>query len=123
MRKPILNVWIRLMVVLTGVWMAAGTATFYFRELNEWHSGTNFNYQMCMRESGRTLSVALADRCASDMARSHQALNDARAEFFWGSAGMAAILAVIGWLLTGLTYLAARWILAGRRSEVAHEGK
>ena len=109
-----LNGWMRIGVVLSVVWMAAGTAYWWNDE-----SSRNIGLAKALDWSQNVCITNNVNARAKGQPE-HQSVSGAQLQAAYqrqASIGIVAFIAaiwlVLGWLGIGLTYAAVRWIMKG----------
>lgn len=114
MKRPRLGAWMRLGIVLTGLWLVVGSTALWVWQYNINADGDRRRLAIC-EEFNQTVPQKSQTDC---FARFESDLKSDSGEFPQQvmATGIAAVLA---WLLFGIGYGLVRWILAGRKKESA----
>ena len=105
-----LNLWQRLFIVLTMVWLIVGTDLIWWCKGESDYDRAAFFERIC--ESNANSSGI--QNCWTEYTREMTAIGNGRWDVlvgvFLGALGVAAVV----WLLGAIAYWVVRWILAGR---------
>ncbi len=109
-----LGMWPRLGIVLTLFWMMGGTTYFSVKSTNDRYATYEAFRDLCER-----LNTSLpADKKSDCYAEWNADLDRLHVGPIWrDSAGIAALLAGLVWLVIGVLYAAVRFVLAGRKQQ------
>ncbi|MGR6329032.1 hypothetical protein ACU5AX_08200 [Sphingomonas sp. XXL09] len=115
-----LNVWMRLAIVVTGLWLIGATLTIHMMTMNQRVEFAGRLYSMCYDGFSRlqdqyppadySKNKAKCSQDSSDYLDSEPSALSTLGMSFLGS----AVVAVIAWVLGGIAYVVVRWVLRGR---------
>lgn len=110
-----LNMWYRLGIVLTVLWLIAAPLTFAARENNNWDGMLTAWRELCLSNVKAGPGEKFAEghkRCWDEwQADLKTDRGPVLQNAFWASAALAAL----AWALVLIAVYTVRWVLAGRR--------
>jgi len=110
--KRRLGAWWRLGIVLTAFWMVGGTVYFAALQIDELTDTIESSYGFCLSQAPPRASAVAS--CSDEMTRGFYSID--RGTIWLQALGIAAVLAVLAWMVFGILYGSTLWILAGRKA-------
>lgn len=111
-----LNVWVRLGIVLSGLWMAVAPASWYLFEVGKWNDLAEFIRSSCVTAARSDPAEVRARSEPACWSQYRFDLEHPPEGIYQDMLIACAITAAVAWLIIVITVILARWVLAGRKA-------